>query len=133
MIKFPNLENYISDYNNPNNIICLKFIPTDSRIRPKILAVSTPFVYGAFAEFLTELFNQMQMPIKVVQIDNEKLEFIEHINMWQLHWFMMNIKNTKTVDIAIKSLNNTQINMTVDLNDEKELSNLMYTLKNNAR
>ena len=133
MIKFPNLENYISDYSNPDNIICIKFVPTNARIRPRYFAINTPFVYGAFAEFLTELLNQMELPVKVEQVSNEKAEFYERINMWQLHWFIKNIKNTKVVDVDIKSIDNTTIRLSVDLDDERELRNFMMTLKNNAR
>lgn len=100
MIKFPNLNNYVSDYKNPSNVITIRIYEYPNKSKAKYFNVHTPFPYGAFVEMLQDLVNQKG-------INNLRIEQVVHnndaeeINIWQLAWFINNTIQVKRVLIKI--------------------------------
>lgn len=131
MIKFPNLENYISDYKNNKNVITIRMYEYPDKSRAKYFNVRTPFPYGAFVEMLQELVNQMRL-------DNLRIEQVapnydaEEINIWQLAWYINNIKDVRPVSVTINKKDGSKVTHQIDVNNETELNNLMCIIRNSA-
>lgn len=131
MIVFPNLENYVSNYKNDDNVITIRMYEYPNKITAKYFNVRTPFPYGIFVEMLQELANQMQL-------DNLRIEQVNHnnnaeeINIWQLAWYLRNIRTNKIVNITIHRQNDSDITYKVNANDVESIKTLIKIIKNNA-
>ena len=131
MIIFPNLENYVSDYKSNDNVITIRIYEYPNKIYAKYFNVRTPFPYGAFVEMLQELANQMQL-------DNLRIEQVtrnnnaEEINIWQLAWYLRNIRRNRIVNITIHRENNSDITYKVNADDEVSVKKLIRIIRDNA-
>ena len=131
MIVFPNLENYVSDYKSNDNVITIRIYEYPYKVNAKYFNVRTPFPYGAFVEMLQELVNQMQL-------DNLKIEQVEYrhgadeINIWQLAWYIRNIRRNRIANITIHRENNSDITYKFNADDEECVNKLIKIIKNNA-
>lgn len=131
MIKFPNLENYVSDYKSNANVITIRMYEYPNRDTAKYLNVRTPFPYGAFVEMLQELANQMQLDnLRIQQVARD--DSIEEINIWQLAWYLRNIRSNRIANITIHRENNSDINYKINADDEECVNKLIRIIKNNA-
>jgi len=131
MIIFPNLENYVSDYKSNDNVITIRIYEYPNKIYAKYFNVRTPFPYGTFVEMLQELANQMQL-------DNLRIEQVtrnnnaEEINIWQLAWYLRNIRRNRIVNITIHRENNSDITYKVNADDEVSVKKLIRIIRDNA-
>lgn len=131
MIVFPNLENYVSNYKNDDNVITIRMYEYPNKIDTKYFNIRTPFPYGVFVEMLQELANQMQL-------DNLRIEQVSHnnnaeeINIWQLAWYLRNIRRNKIANITIHRENDSDITFKVNANDVESIKTLIKIIKNNA-
>lgn len=131
MIVFPKLENYVSDYKNDNNVITIRIYEYPKKNSAKYFNIRTPFPYGAFVEMLQELVNQMRF-------DNLRIEQVarnsdaEEINIWQLAWYLNNIKDIRPVSVSINKSDGSKITYQIDVNNQTELNNLMRIIENSA-
>lgn len=131
MIVFPNLENYVSDYKSNDNVITIRIYEYPNKIYAKYFNVRTPFPYGVFVEMLQELVNQMQF-------DNLRIEQVtrnnnaEEINIWQLAWYLRNIRRNRIANITIHRENNSDINYKFNADDEECVNKLIRIIRNNS-
>ena len=131
MIVFPNLENYVSDYKSNDNVITIRMYEYPNKVNAKYFNVRTPFPYGAFIEMLQELANQMQL-------DNLRIEQVtrnnnaEEINIWQLAWYLRNIRRNRIANITIHRENNSDITYKFNADDEECVNKLIKIIKNNS-
>lgn len=131
MIVFPNLENYVSDYKSNDNVITIRMYEYQNRDSAKYFNVRTPFPYGVFVEMLQELVNQMQIyNFKIEQVARDY--DIEEINIWQLAWYLRNIRRNRVANITIHRENNSDINYKINADDEECVNKLIRIIKNNA-
>lgn len=131
MIVFPNLNNYVSDYKNITNVITIRMYEYPNKVDAKYFNVRTPFPYGAFVEMLQELANQRNL-------NNLRIEQVaynydaEEINIWQLSWYLNNIRSNKIGNITIHRKDNSDINYKFNVDDEECVNKLIRIIKNNA-
>ena len=131
MIVFPNLEDYISDYKNNDNVITIRIYEYPNKNTTKYFNVRTPFPYGAFVEMLQELVNQMQLPnLKIEQV--EYRHGADEINIWKLSWYLRNIKDSKITSVTVAQKDGTEITYRVDVTNEKALKGLIEIIKNSV-
>lgn len=131
MIVFPNLENYVSDYKSNENVITIRMYEYPNKIGAKYFNIRTPFPYGVFVEMLQEFANQMQLDNLRIEQVTRKYD-IEEINVWQLAWYLRNIRRNRVVNITIHRPNNSDITCKVNANDEECINKLIKIIKNNA-
>lgn len=125
MIKFPNLNNYVSDYQNPSNIITIRIYEYPYKVKAKYFNVHTPFPYDVFVEMLQKLVNQKG-------IDNLRIERVankndaEEINIWQLAWFINNTLQIKRVLIKITNPDDKEhyLLTSIYINDKEDFDRL---------
>lgn len=131
MIVFPNLENYVSDYKNDYNVITIRIYEYPNKNTAKYFNVRTPFPYGAFVEMLQQLANQRLLP-------NLRIEQVEYrccgdeINIWQLSWYLKNIKDSKVTSVTVLQKDGKEVTYRVDVTNERALKCLMENIKNSA-
>ena len=131
MIRFPNLPNYVSDYKNITFIITIRIYEYPNKNAAKYFNVRTPFPYGVFVEMLQEFVNQRQIPnLRIEQV--ERMSNVDEISIWQLSWYLRNIKEIRPVTVSINKDNGSKITYQIDVNNETELNNLMHIIKNSA-
>lgn len=131
MIIFPNLENYVSDYKSNDNVITIRMYEYPNKVSAKYFNVRTPFPYGAFVEMLQELTNQMQLNnIRIEQV-TRKYD-IEEINIWQLAWYLKNIRINRIANITIHRENNSDIHYKFNPYDEECVEKLIRFIRNNS-
>ena len=131
MIVFPNLENYVSDYKSDDNVITIRMYEYPNKIGAKYFNIRTPFPYGAFVEMLQELTNQMQLNNLRIEQVTRKYD-IEEINIWQLAWYLRNIRKNRITNITIHRENNSDIHYKFNIDDEKSVNELIKFIKNNS-
>lgn len=131
MIVFPNLENYISDYKSDDNVITIRMYEYPNKVNAKYFNVRTPFPYGAFVEMLQELANQMQLNNLRIEQVTRKYD-TEEINIWQLAWYLRNIRRNRIANITIHRENNSDITYKFNADDEECVNKLIKIIKNNA-
>lgn len=131
MIIFPNLDDYISHYKDNDNVITIRIYEYPNKIYAKYFNVRTPFPYGAFVEMLQELANQMQL-------DNLRIEQVtrnnnaEEVNIWQLAWYLKNIKKNRILNVTIHRQNDSDITYKVNADDEVSIKKLIRIIRDNA-
>ncbi len=131
MIKFPNLENYVSDYKSNDNVITIRMYEYPNRNSAKYLNVRTPFPYGVFVEMLQKLTNQMQLDnLRIQQVARD--DSIEEINIWQLAWYLRYIRTNRIANITIHRENNSDITYKFNADDEECVNKLIKIIKDNA-
>ena len=131
MIKFPNLDNYVSDYKNDDYVITIRIYEYPNKNIANYFNVRTPFPYGAFVEMLQELANQMNLDdLRIEQVARNYN--IEEINTWQLAWYLRNIRKNRIANITIHRENNSDINYKFNADDEECVNKLIKIIKNNA-
>lgn len=80
---------------------------------------------------LQEFVNQRQLTnLKVEQV--ERMSNVDEISIWQLSWYLRNIKEIRPVSVSINKDNGSKITYQIDVNNETELNNLMHIIKNSA-
>lgn len=131
MIKFPNLENYVSDYKSNDNVITIRMYEYPNKIGAKYFNIRTPFPYGAFVEMLQELVNQMQLDNLRIEQVTRKYD-IEEINIWQLAWYLRNIRMNRIANITIHRENNSDIHYKFNVDDEESVNKLIRFIRNNS-
>ena len=131
MIRFPNLENYVSDYKSNDNVITIRMYEYPNKNIANYFNVRTPFPYGTFVEMLQQLAHQMDL-------DNLRIEQvarnydIEEISTWQLAWYLRNIRKNRIANITIHRENNSDITYKINADDEESVNKLIRIIKNNA-
>ena len=131
MIVFPNLENYISDYKSNDNVITIRIYEYPNKVTAKYFNVRTPFPYGVFVEMLQEFANQMQLDNLRIEQVTRKYD-IEEINVWQLAWYLNNIKSNRIANITIHRKGTCDIHYELNVDDEESVNKLIKIVKNNA-
>lgn len=129
MIKFPNLNNYVSSYNNPQHKfgirIDTKYNPKNKeRIKTICFNVSFPIPFSFLRNFLEQYCLERNIPVNIYEID-VNTDF-ETISFWKLIWFLDNIVEYKRVLIKIENPDNKEhyILSSIYLNDEKDFNRL---------
>ena len=131
MIVFPKLEKYVSDFKNDNNVITIRIYEYPKKNYAKYFNIRTPFPYGAFVEMLQELVNQMRFNnLRIEQVARNS--DAEEINIWQLAWYLNNIKDIRPVSVSINKSDGSKITYQIDVNNQTELNNLMHIIENSA-
>lgn len=131
MIVFPNLNSYVSDYKNTTNVITIVIYENSDKLGGKYFNVCTPFPYGVFVEMLQELVNQRGLTdLKIEQIEYQYN--IEKINIWQLAWYINNIRKNRIANITIHRKDNSDITYKFNADDEQCVNKLIRIIKNNA-
>ena len=131
MIVFPNLPNYVSDYKNITFIITIRIYEYPNKDAAKYFNVRTPFPYGVFVEMLQEFVNQRQIPnLRIEQV--ERMSNVDEINIWQLSWYLRNIRNNRIANITIHREDNSDITYKFNADDEECVNKLIKIIKNNA-
>lgn len=138
MIKFPNLENYVSNYNNENSYVKIRiaYVPKNKNMRKyakfTYLAVHTPFASDVLLDIINNLLfkKNIHNSIKVEILEKSNTACID-VNMWQLVWFINNITEHKMISVTINTLNpnyDGDETVTVDLTDEKSVKRFLSKL-----
>lgn len=125
MIKFPNLNNYVSIYSNNANIITIRIYEYPNKNRAKYFNVHIPVIYhNMFIEMLQNILKNKFTNLRIEQAKTDVT--FETITIWQLAWFIDNIVEYKRVLISIEEPNNENhwIHTGVYLNDEKDFNRL---------
>ena len=131
MIVFPNLINYVSDYKNTTFVITIRIYEYPNKVSAKYFNVRTPFPYSTFVEMLQELVNQMHLP-------NLRIEQVEYrydaddLNIWQLSWYLRNIRDSKITSVTVAQKDDTEITYKIDVTNEKALKCLIEKIKNSV-
>lgn len=131
MIIFPNLDDYISHYKDNDNVITIRIYEYPNKIEAKYFNIRTPFPYGAFVEMLQEIANQMcldNLRIEQVTYNNN----VQEINIWQLAWYLKNIKKNRILNVTIHRENNSDITYKVNADDEVSVKKLIRIIRDNA-
>lgn len=139
MIKFPNLENYVSNYNNIKSYVKIRisYIPKNENMRnyAKYICFSmhTPFADDVLLDIINNLLfkKNIHNSISVEILPNDSKQFCTDINIWQLVWFINNITEHKMVSVTINTLNpnyDGDETVTVDLTDEKSVKKFLSKL-----
>lgn len=132
MIKFPNLDNYVSNYNDPKSIIKIRidYNPKNKSFKNinnhYAFGVRSPFPGNILVEVLNKIATQRKLEIVISLLPDKTICRDEPINIWQLVWFINNIVEYKRVLISIEEPNNENhwIHTGVYLNDEKDFNRL---------
>ena len=138
MIKFPNLENYVSNYNSENSYIKIRIAYVPKKKKKKkyakfvYLAVHTPFASDILLDIINNLLfkKNIHNSIKVEILEKSNTTCID-VNMWQLVWFINNITEHKMISVTINTLNpnyDEDETVTVDLTDEKSVKKFLSKL-----
>ena len=125
MIKFPNLSNYISDFENKTNIVAIKIYDILDKNRAKYFNVHIPCLYrGIFVEILQNIIKDKFSNLRIEQVKTSVI--YEDITIWQLAWFINNITEHKRVLISVEDPNDEHYSLqtSVYLNDEKDFNRL---------
>lgn len=131
MIIFPNLDNYVSYYKGNDNVITIRMYECSNKTEAKYFNIRTPFPYGAFVEMLQEIANQMcldNLRIEQVAYDNN----LQELNIWQLAWYLKNIKKNRILNITIHRQNDSDITCKVNADDEVSVKKLIRIIRDNA-
>lgn len=138
MIKFPNLENYVSNYNSEHSYVKIRiaYVPKNENMRKYAkfvyLAVHTPFASDILLDIINNLLfkKNIHNSIKVEILEKSNPTCID-VNMWQLVWFINNITEHKLISVTINTLNpnyDGDETVTVDLTDEKSVKRFLSKL-----
>ena len=129
MIKFPNLANYTSFYNNPNHKFGIRIdakndIKSRKRIESIYFNVSFPIPFSFLKNLLEQYCSERNIPVNIYEV-NVNTNF-ETISFWKLIWFLDNIVEYKRVLVKIEdpSDKNHWISSSVYLKDEKDFNRL---------
>jgi len=137
MIKFPNLDNYISNYNDTKSLIKIRidYNPKNENLKHIVdhyaFSVRSPFPGDILVEALNEIAAKRKLEVTVSLLPDKTKCYDEPINIWQLVWFINNIKITKTISVTIHTLNpnyDDDETVTIDLTNEKEVKKLLAKL-----
>ena len=139
MIKFPNLENYVSNYNSEHSYVKIRiaYVPKNENMRKYAkfvyLAVHTPFADDVLLDIINNLLfkKNIHNSISVEILPNGSKQFCTDINIWQLVWFINNITEHKMISVTINTLNpnyDGDETVTVDLTDEKSVKEFLSKL-----
>lgn len=138
MIKFPNLENYVSNYNSENSYVKIRiaYVPKNENMKKYAkfvyLAVHTPFTSDILLDIINNLLfkKNIHNSIKVEILEKSNTACID-VNIWQLVWFINNITEHKLISVTINTLNpnyDGDETVTVDLTDEKSVKRFLSKL-----
>lgn len=138
MIKFPNLENYVSNYNSEHSYVKIRiaYVPKNENMKKYAkfvyLAVHTPFTSDILLDIINNLLfkKNIHNSIKVEILEKSDSVCID-VNMWQLVWFINNITEHKMISVTINTLNpnyDGDETVTVDLTDEKSVKRFLSKL-----
>ncbi len=129
MIKFPNLNDYISFYNNPNHKFGIRIdTKCDAKDRKRIKTIcfniSFPIPFQFLKNILEQYCSERNIPVNIYEVD-VNTDF-ETINFWKLIWFLDNIVEYKRVLVKIEdpSDKNHWISSSIYLKDEKDFNRL---------
>jgi len=129
MIKFPNLNDYVSFYNNPNYKFGIRIdTKCDAKDRKRIKTIcfniSFPIPFQFLKNILEQYCSERNIPVNIYEVD-VNTDF-ETINFWKLIWFLDNIVEYKRVLVKIEdpSDKNHWISSSVYLKDEKDFNRL---------
>lgn len=129
MIKFPNLNDYVSFCNNPNYKFGIRVdtkCDTKDRKRIKTICfnISFPIPFSFLKDILEQYCFERNIPVNIYEID-VNTDF-EKISFWKLIWFLNNIVEYKRVLISVEDPNNENhyIHTNIYLNDEKDFNRL---------
>lgn len=125
MIKFPSLNDYISDYNNKTNIATIRIYEYPNKNKAKYFNVHIPCLYhGIFVEMLQNIVKDKFNNLRIEEVKFDVA--FEAINIWQLAWFINNIVEHKRLLIIIEDPNdeNYSLQTSVYLNDEEDFNRL---------
>lgn len=131
MIKFPNLDNYISDYKNNDYVITIRIYEYPNKNIANYFNVRTPFPYGVFIDMLQELAIQMNLDDLRIEQVARNYE-IEEISTWQLAWYLRNIRKNRIANITVHRKDDPDITFKINADDEDSVKKLIRIIKNNA-
>lgn len=125
MIKFPSLNDYISEYSNKTNIVTIRIYEYPNKNRAKYFNIHIPCLYrGIFVEMLQNIVKDKFNNLRIEEVKFDVA--FEAINIWQLAWFINNTVEHKRLLISIEDPNdeNHYIHTNVYLNDEEDFNRL---------
>lgn len=137
MIKFPNLDNYISDYNNPKSkvIVRIGYNPKNPNLKKyskfRYFSIHSPFSSTAIIEMLNNYFKDREIEVEAALYNGPKVE-TEEINIWQLVWFVKNITEYKLVKVTIHTDNpnyDDDETLTINLSSRRDIDKLLSKLE----
>lgn len=129
MIVFPNLNDYVSFYNNPKYKFGIRIdtkCNTKDRKRCKTVCfnIAFPIPFSFLKDILEQYCLEKDIPVNIYEVDVNTS--FETINFWKLIWFLDNIVEYKRVLIKIENPDNKEhyILSSIYLNDEKDFNRL---------
>ena len=104
MIKFPNLNNYVSSFNNPQYKFGIRIdTKCDTKDRRGIKTIcfniSFPIPFSFLKNFLEQYCLERNIPVNIYEVD-VNTDF-ETISFWKLIWFLDNIVEYKRILVKI--------------------------------